>query len=559
MSRFEELTLIETSRRLREHHSKVDVTGTGLRLSEFLSVARNWAPVDLSNDPAIWTRVQTCYETMIEQIRSGVPIYGCNTGYGHQASMVLNQGTPEERLAAARSLSDSMDFLDVTVGPPLPSDIVRGAMVIRLNTLINGVSAATPLDLHVYTCLLNSGLVPVVNQYGGIGASGDLAHNARVLSVARQRPGALVVDRDGREHDAATALRERGIPPIDCEPKAGLCFVNGDNFSSSAAVLLAVDTLETLMVSDITSAMMIEALLGTNRSFHPMVAQVRQHRGQGEAAALYRFLLEGSRLAHQELRGSKPRRAGIKVQDVYSLRCLAQYQGANYDSLHWIFDVLEVNINGVSDNPLWVDPAHVVPGEEPWQWISGGNFIAMYMVEVMDRLRKILTQITKLCDRHLAQLVDRDRNNGLPANLSGPGAVSMCAFKGIQIQSGMFDVYSSILSVPVSTFFGVHEEANQDITSHALTSAILGIENLRVARYALAQNLLAVAQAIDLRGGPSLLAPATRPLYYLVRSVSVFSERERSLAREIEQVYRLLVGGRVQRCLLEEVYPGFEG
>jgi len=125
----------------------------------------------------------------------------------------------------------------------------------------------------------------------------------------------------------------------------------------------------------------------------------------------------------------------------------------------------------------------------------------MHMAEVLDTLRKITTQLIKKHDRHLARLIDVTDNNGLPPNLSDPEqAVSHCTFKGIQILSGMLEVHSMMLSNPITTMFGIHEERNQDITSHATTSGNLAIKNLELLKYSLAGNMLAVAQAVDLRG-----------------------------------------------------------
>ena len=216
-------------------------------------------------------------------------------------------------------------------------------------------------------------------------------------------------------------------------------------------------------------------------------------------------------------------------------------------------DVITVNANSVSDNPLWVAPEYTIEGEEPWHWVSGGNFLAMHMVDAMDNLRKIMTQITKLNDRHLARLIDTHENNGLPPNLSDKKAITGCAFKGVQIQSGMFDVYSTLLSFPVSTMFGVHEERNQDITAHSLTSGILGLENLKIARYSLAQNLIAVAQAVDLRGGPKLLSPRTRPVYDFIREKVKYVEAERSLGGEIEKVFGLISNGELDKLIVSNV------
>ena len=164
---------------------------------------------------------------------------------------------------------------------------------------------------------------------------------------------------------------------------------------------------------------------------------------------------------------------GESVQDGYSVRGVAQYLAVSIERVKDTFATLTLNANSASDNPLWVPPEQTTPGEPPWQWVSGANFLAMHAAESLDGLRKTLTQVVKLADRRLARLVNPHLNNGLPANLSEVTAVTGCMFKGIQIQSGMFEVYSTYLSFPVTTLFGVPEEGNQDVTTHALTSGIL--------------------------------------------------------------------------------------
>jgi len=154
-------------------------------------------------------------------------------------------------------------------------------------------------------------------------------------------------------------------------------------------------------------------------------------------------------------------------------------------------------------------------------------------------------------------LVNPNENNGLPANLSDKSALSQCAFKGVQIQSGMFDVYSSLLSMPVSTFFGVHEENNQDITAHSLTSGILGLENLRITRYALAQNLVVLAQAVDLRGEGKNLSPRTKPVYDFVRERTTYVKEEKPLNNEIETMYETIKNGDLMKVVREKVFSDF--
>ena len=349
-------------------------------------------------------------------------------------------------------------------------------------------------------------------------------------------------------------MSELGIAPLQLDPKAGLGLCNGDNFSTGLALLLTVDTLRVFMAMLAVSAMTIEVLGGTNRTFHPMLAAVRPHTGQAEVAEMIRLLLEGSQLAAQEMSGPKPRPDGISVQDGYSLRGLSQFLGVSAERILQSLDIVSRNANSVSDNPLWVPPELATVGEEPWQWVSGANFLALHVAEVMDGLRKSLTQMVKLCDRHLARLVNPNLNNGLPPNLSDPLSVTKCAFKGVQIQAGMLEVYSQILSIPVTTMFGTHEEGNQDVTSHALTSGILGLENLRLARYVIAQNLLAVAQAVDLRGGPNLLSHRTRTVYEFVRQRVDFLSYEKPLYPEIEALYNAQISDELGTLLRKHTF-----
>jgi histidine ammonia-lyase len=185
---------------------------------------------------------------------------------------------------------------------------------------------------------------------------------------------------------------------------------------------------------------------------------------------------------------------------------------------------------------LWVTPESVTENEEPYQWISGGNFLAMHMAESLDRIRKILLHIVKQNDRHLARLVHPLFNRGLPANLSDKNAVSQATFKGLQTQMGMFEVYSSLLVYPASTAFGTHEEFNQDITSHAPASSILARELMQIAKLATATNFIAACQAIDLRGGSKLLSPATKYLYDWLRQYVPYIKKEQPLGHYVEKV-----------------------
>lgn len=551
---YNDKTLVEIDRIVSKHKDRIVLDGKNLSLCDILLASKHGSRLLLTRDDKLIGRIKRSYEAMLQNVKDGVPVYGTNSSFGGQAARVHTKGDAGRRIEAARGISESLVFLDVGVGPRVSSEITRAAMTIRINMLMSGVSGVRRSVLSRYLLLLNRNLTPVVNSYGSIGASGDLAPNQRIVSVLRGLPGAKVINERGRLEEAKTALLRNGIPILKLEPKEGLGLVNGDNFSTAYAAVVAGRLLEYFLISQVVGAMVVEVLKGSDRAFHPMLSMVRPHPGQKESATNYRFLLRGSKLAHQELRGHKIRASGVKVQDGYSIRCLPQFEGPMIETLKRTLNTITINANSVSDNPLWVSEEYTTPGEAPWQWVSGGNFLAMHMAEVMDSLRKITTQLVKRNDRHLSRMIDETENNGLPPNLSGPEAIDRCTFKGVQIQSGMFEVYSTILASPVSILFGVHEERNQDVTSHATTSGILALRNLEILKYSLSTNLIAVVQGTDLRGGPRLLSPRTRPMYEFIRSRSKFVSKNRPLHKDIEAIAKSVESGEIMEIARKHIF-----
>jgi phenylalanine ammonia-lyase len=374
-----------------------------------------------------------------------------------------------------------------------------------------------------------------VGQYGSLGASGDLAQNGRILSALLLNPHVRGWTADGKVISLGSFLKRSPLRKLDLHPKAGLSFVNGDNFSTAAATLLSIEVAYLFFLTLLISSLMVQVLKGTNQSFHPYLSTVRPFYGQAEVATILKDLLVGSSLSYDELEKTVRRPEGVKIQDKYSLRCLPQYLGPALETILSCLQRCEIGINSVSDNPILI-PSEDLDESKPWQWLSGGNFLGNYAAESIDGLRKVLTQIVKLCDRHLAMLVSQKDNNGLPANLSSSESLAGCVFKGYQNQMGMFEVYASVLSIPVTTFFGVHEEGNQDVTAHGLTSWILAKQLLSITKYALATNLIASIQAVDLLGGVQSLSPKTRFLYEFIRNQVPFISVEQPMSEYLETV-----------------------
>lgn len=524
------------------HSSTVTLTGTGkLTLTDIISVAHHDAKVVLKPPSSVKHRLKIIHQHMTRQVRQGIPIYGVTSAYGGQAGRVITNGQESKRLHTATALSDAIIHVDVSTGPPLPESVVKAAMLLRINMLLPGYSAVRLSTLNHYKKLLDLSLTPVIGSYGTVGASGDLAQNGRVLAILQHYPHTYVTNGQGKQLSAKPALTKAGLKPLTLAPKEGLGLVNGDNFSTAAAALITNDLTRLMTFNLAVASLTIQALRGSDRDFHPLLANLRPHPGQALIARMLRNLLKGSRLAHQELTGPNSRPQGTIIQDPYSIRCLPQYYGPDWEHLEAAMATVTINANSVSDNPLWTTPDHTVAKEKPYQWVSGGNFLAMHMAETIDSLRKIAIHIVKQNDRHLARLIHPQLSNGLPANLSDQAAISHCTFKGLQTQMGMYEVYASLLASPVSTAFGTHEELNQDITSHALTSAILTWEVLKLAKLAIATNLIASCQAIDLRGGPKLLSPATKHLYLWTRSHVPYIKKEQPLGHYVDQLSGLLL------------------
>lgn len=550
-------SLVEIYNEISSMSSSVVLSGTQLTIQQVISISRRLIEVSISQDKKVRDRVSKSHTRMLKDIIDDKCVYGCNTSYGARASKIFNITNVDERMRNARRLSDDLVFLDVGVGPTISKEIVRSAILIRTNMLLQGVSGIRLSTLESLIKLINENITPVVQEYGGLGASGDLAHNQRVVNVLRGVDNLQVINEKGRLVSARTTLKRKNIEFLKLDPKEGLALVNGDNFSSAFAVEVVYRLIQYFLICTVIGAMTIEVLCGTDRSFHPMLGNLRPHPGQKEMAKIYRHLLSGSKLAYQELKGSKIRPKGVNIQDGYSLRCLAQFEGVIAERIKWALQTIAININSVSDNPLWVSDEHAMAGEEPWQSVSGGNFLASYMTEVLDILRQITTKLIKRNDRHLSRMINPAESNGLPPNLSDENSsITHCTFKGVQIQSGMLEVYSMALANPISVLFGVHEENNQDITSHAITSGIMALHNLELLKYSMASNLLAVAQATDLRGGPELLSPKTRPVYEFVRRYSKRIKRERPLAPDIEKISRKIEDGSLMKIIQEQVFVG---
>ncbi len=280
---FSDKSVIAIEREIAMPLQTIILDGTSLSAREIISVAKGNSAVEITGNPLVTNRLNHSYHAMMQDIMSGTPVYGCNVSFGGRAAWVLNSGDPQTRVQIARELSAALTFLDVGIGPVLPKEIVRSAMVIRINMLLQGVSGIRCSTLRTVLELLNKDITPVVNAYGGVSASGDLIHNQRLVSAARGLPSARVMTANGEIRLAQEVMQESGLELLQLDPKEGLALVNGDNFSTAMALYVTYRLIQYLLLATVAGALTIEVLKGTNRSFHPLLAHVRPHPGQKEA------------------------------------------------------------------------------------------------------------------------------------------------------------------------------------------------------------------------------------------------------------------------------------
>src|ERR1700737_3184651 len=326
----------------------VTLDGQSLRPADVVAVARHGERVSLG--PQAVTRLQrarSLVDRLVAEDRGGC---GLPTGGGG----VKNGGTPP---ADPRQLQRNL-FMShaVGVGPPLPQELVRAGMLVRVNQFCQGTSGVSPMIAERLVDLLNHGICPWVPEKGSLGASGDLSPSAHVGLVLIGEGDVL---KDGERRNGAEALRAAGLQPVELHAKDALSVLNGTHFMAGAASLVLQDAQRLLLTADVVAALSVEALRGSRTAFDPRIHAARPPPGQVASAARIFALTEGSGIA-------EPHALCPRVQDAYPLPCAAQGHGACHDAVDYLGRVLAVELNAVTDNPLVFAQDEAV--------LSGGNF-----------------------------------------------------------------------------------------------------------------------------------------------------------------------------------------
>ena len=377
----------------------VELSGTGLAPDGVVAVAREHAPVTLS--AGAHEAMEASAAVVARLADRAEPAYGVSTGFGSLANVTIPDERREElQRALVRSHAAGM-------GDPIEAEIVRAMMLLRARTLAMGRSGARPVVAETILKLLNAGYTPVVPEYGSVGASGDLAplaHCALVLIGEGEATGP-----DGERVDGATALADSGAEPLTLGPKEGLALINGTDGMLAMLILANHDLTRLLRVADITAAMSVEALLGTNRAFAADLVALRPQPGQAASAANMRAILDDSPIV------ASHRWNDDRVQDAYSLRCAPQVNGAARDTLTHAQTVAAAELQSAIDNPMVLPDGRVE---------SCGNFHGAPLAFVLDFLAIAVAEIGGIAERRTDRLLDAARSHGLPPFLTADAGVN---------------------------------------------------------------------------------------------------------------------------------------
>src|SRR5215510_11336195 len=435
--------------------------GQGLTIADVVRVARFDTPVHITNDAEVLSRVEASCEYMSNAVDQGELIYGVTSGFGGMADVLIS------REQATELQNNLIWFLKTGAGRRLPKADIRAAMLIRANSHLHGASGVRLELIRRIETFHNVGVTPHVQEFGSIGASGDLVPLASITGALIGLDRCFTVDFDGEEVDALTALERLGLPRLRLHPKEGLAMVNGTAMMTGIAAHCVHDARVLLALALGAHALALQALSGTHQSFHPFIHTHKPHPGQVWTATAMADLLAGSRLIRSEWDGQHGYQGHGLVQDRYSLRCLPQYMGPIVDGLTQISRQVEVEMNAATDNPL-------IDGENQVSYHCG-NFLGQYVGVAMDHLRYYIGLLAKHLDVQIALLVAPEFNGGLPPSLVGnPARKVNMGLKGLQLSG------NSIM--PLLTFFGnslvdrfpTHaEQFNQNINSQGFGSANL--------------------------------------------------------------------------------------
>ena len=484
------------------------IIGDGLLgIDAVVAVARSGAVLRV--DDAARARIAAARAVVDRIVKEKRVAYGVTTGFGQLATTHI----PIEQ---ARELQKNLVRSHaVGVGEPLARDVVRAAMAIRINTLAKGHSGVRQEVVDLLVEMLNRDLIPYVPSRGSLGASGDLAPSAHLV-LAMMAEGELL-SASGTREPAAPALAAAGLSPLAMEPKEGLSLINGTHFMAAIGCLAVVDGESLLDSADLVGAMSIEGLKASVGQFQERIQKLRPIPGQEHTAHNVRLATRGSGIMLSHLNCDK-------VQDAYSIRCIPQVHGACRDALRWLREVITVEVDSVTDNPI------VFP--DVGEMVSAGNFHGEPLALALDLAAISMAEIGSMSERRTFRMLSPFLSE-LPPYLTETSGLTN-GYMLAQYTAAALVAESKILSHPASVDSIPTSGDQEDHVSMGMTAALKLLVVMRNSQTILGIEALCAAQAIDLLA-PLQPGVGTAKAHQIVRDLAPKLENDRYLSPEIER------------------------
>ncbi|OFZ22123.1 MAG: phenylalanine ammonia-lyase [Bdellovibrionales bacterium RIFOXYA1_FULL_36_14] len=491
------------------------INGANLTIENVVEVARFNRPVELSKDSQ--EKILRCRKMLEDKIVAREIMYGVNTGIGEFSEIVLNDD----------QIKDFQKYLIYNhaagIGDPAPIEYVRGAMLGRINVHAHGNSGCRLEITATLVEMLNKGVTPFVCQKGSVGASGDLAPMSQVALLMLGEGKAYY---NGELLDGKEAMQRAGIKIPGLNARDGLATINGSNVLTAMSAIMLYDTNRWLKQAEIAAAMSLEALMANMKPYSRKLHEARGFSGAIRSAMAINKLVKGGDLYEGKIK--------CKVQDAYSMRSTPQVIGAAHDAVKWAKSQVEIELNGVGDNPIFFPDENLA--------LSGANFQGTPVALPMDMIGIAVTMISVLSERRMNRLNNPALSVGLPAFLT-KGAGMFSGLMLSQYTADMQIVEQRILSAPASIQSIPAAADQEDFVSMGMNTAIKNFQILDNAYGILGIEMMAAAQAMDFRDW--IFGDGTKKAHEVVRRHVQFLDIDRPLYTDHTNMKYLVKSGEV--------------
>ena len=493
----------------------ITLNGSSLTIEKLTAIARDNEKVELA--PEALERIKVCRAMLEEKLANKEIMYGTNTGIGEFSEKILND----------EQVKEFQKYLIYNhaagIGEPLPIPFVRAALAGRINVHAHGNSGCRPEITLTFVEMLNKGVTPVVCTKGSVGASGDLAPMAQAALLLMGEGEAFY---NGERLSGQEAMRRAGIPIPGLQARDGLAAINGSNVLTAISALHIFEMERFIKQAEIAAAMTIEALLGNLKPYNTKLHELRGFHGAITSAKNLMKVLEGSDLKSGKMK--------TKVQDAYSMRSTPQVIGAARDAIAYARSQVEIELNGVSDNPIFIPEDKLT--------LTGANFQGSPVSLPMDMAGAAITMICVLSERRLNRLTNPALSQGLPDFLAHePGFYSGMMLS--QYTADHLIVEQRILSAPASVQSIPAAADQEDFVSMGMNTALKNEQILDNAYGVLGIEFMAAAQAMDFR--QFLPGHGTKRAREVIRKYVEHLEVDRPLYNDHNAMKKLVKSGEI--------------